>query len=227
MRDKDRRLAPIRGKKRGPQQAVPRKLTPAGYILRETWRKRSRTIMSMAGIASLTLLFILFSSMDAGLDDYFENEAEGVPSEESKELFQVKQVMDDWVYLITLLCWILILLVIANTAIITVVERRAELATLRALGISSTQVSMLVIGSMMLIVVGGLSLGMILGVVTVPLLDMANLTIGTNVDLPLMIDPMSFMNILLLGLLSGALGLLAPLMMIIRSSPLEVLRNVG
>jgi len=181
--------------------------------------------MSMAGIASLTLLFILFSSMDAGLENYFDNESEGVPTDESIELFNVKQVMDDWVYLITLLCWILILLVIANTAIITVVERRSELATLRALGVSSTQVSFLVIGSMMMIVVGGLVSGIVLGIATVPILDQANISIGTNVDLPLVLDPISFVYVLGLGLISGALGLLAPLLMIIRSSPLEVLRN--
>jgi ABC-type lipoprotein release transport system permease subunit len=227
MRDKEERLAPLRGKKKGYTQPVPKRLTPWGYVIRETWRKRSRTIMSMAGIASLTLLFILFSSMDAGLDRYFENESEGVPSEESKELFQVKQVMDDWVYLITILCWVLILLVIANTATITVVERRSELATLRALGISSVQVSILVVGSMMIIVIGGLFAGMVLGIIAVPILDQANLSIGTDVDLPLVLDPLSLVYIVLLGLLSGALGLLAPLLMIIRSSPLEVLRNAG
>lgn len=183
--------------------------------------------MSIAGIASLTLLFILFSSMDAGLEEYFKNETAGAPSEESKELYEVKQVMDDWVYLITVLCWVLMLLVIANTAIITVVERRFELASLRALGISSVQVSSLVIGSMMIIVVGGILIGLVLGSVLVPVLDYANLSLGGNVDLPLALDPVSFINILLLGLLSGALGLLAPLMMIIRSSPLEVLRDAG
>ena len=183
--------------------------------------------MSVAGIASLTLLFLLFSSMDAGLEEYFQNETDGVPTEESKELFEVKQVMDDWVYLITVLCWVLMLLVIANTAIITVVERRFELASLRALGISSVQVSTLVIGSMMIIVVGGILIGLVLGSLIVPLLDHINLSIGGNVDLPFALDPVSFANVVLLGLLSGSLGLLAPLMMIIRSSPLEVLRNAG
>jgi putative ABC transport system permease protein len=121
----------------------------------------------------------------------------------------------------------LILLVIANTAIITVVERRSELSTLRALGVSSFQVSFLVIGSMMIIVIGGLVSGIILGIATVPILDQANISIGTNVDLPLVLDPISFVYILVLGSISGALGLLAPLLMIIRSSPLEVLRNAG
>jgi putative ABC transport system permease protein len=165
--------------------------------------------------------------MDAGLDNYFENETSGAPSEESKELFEVKQVMDDWVYLITVLCWVLMLLVVANTAIITVVERKFELASLRALGISSVQASLLVIGSMGIIVLGGIFAGMVLGSALVPLLDQANLSLGGNVDLPLVLDPISFLNILLLGILSGALGLLAPLMMIIRSSPLEVLRHAG
>jgi ABC-type lipoprotein release transport system permease subunit len=227
MRDRNNRLAPLRRRRKGPNKDVPNRLTPLNYILRETWRKRSRTLMSVAGIASLTLLFILFSSMDAGLDEYFENETEGAPSEESKELYEVKQVMDDWVYLITVLCLALMFLVIANTAIITVVERRFELASLRALGISSLQVSYLVIGSMTIIITAGLIAGLLFGSAIVPLLDYANLSLGGNVDLPLVLDPISFVTIALLGLLSGGLGLIAPLMMIIRSSPLEVLRNAG
>jgi ABC-type antimicrobial peptide transport system permease subunit len=183
--------------------------------------------MSTAGIASLTLLFILFSSMDAGLDEYFENESAGVPSEESQELFKVKNVMDDWIYLITFLCLVLMVLVIANTAIITVVERRFELASLRALGISSMQVSYLVMGSIMIIVAAGLIIGLVLGSAVVPILDYANLSLGSNVDLPLVLDPISLLSVASLGLLSGAMGLIPPLLMIIRSSPLEVLRNAG
>ena len=222
------RFGGLRAKERKPLNEAPRRLTPFGYMLRETWRNRSTTIMSMAGIASLVLLFVLFSSMDRGLDEYFEEESEGDPSEESKELFKVKQVMDDWVYLISVLCWALMILVIANTAMITVVERRFELASLRALGISSIQVSFLVAGSIMMIVGMGVLAGLLAAVAVVPLVDNANLTLlGGELDLPLVYDPLSILNTILLGLGAGALGLIPPLIRIIRSSPMEVLRDAG
>ncbi len=220
-------MAPKRGKK-GPANPVPKKLTPAGYILKDTWRNRSRTLMSMAGIAALSLLFVIFSSMETGLDEYFEEDDTGVPPEERQELYQVREVMDDWVYLITLLCWVLMVLVVANTSIITVVERKFELASLRALGISSFQVSLLISGSMGIIVMGGVLTGLILGAISVPLLNEANLALlGGDIDLPLTLDPMTIIYTLLLGLVSGLVGLVPPLSMISRSSPLEVLRNAG
>ncbi|MGA1819779.1 MAG: FtsX-like permease family protein [Thermoplasmatota archaeon] len=228
MKDSEGNLAGPRGGRKDALNQPPRKLTPAGYIFRETWRNRSRTLMSMAGIASLALLFILFSSMDQGLEEYFENESEGVPSDESKELYKVKQVMDDWVYLISVLCWVLMVLVIVNTAMITVVERRFELASLRALGISSIQVSYLVVGSMMMIVMMGIVAGMIAGIAIVPIVDSANLSLlGGNMDLPLAYDPISLLHTVILGLGAGALGLVPPLLKIIRSSPMEVLRHAG
>lgn len=228
MKDKKGRLAGPRKGRKGTPNATPIKLTPTGYIFRETWRNRSRTLMSMAGIASLALLFILFSSMDRGLEEYFENETQGAPSDESKELYKVKQVMDDWVYLISVLCWVLMVLVIVNTAMITVVERRFELASLRALGISSVQVSYLVVGSMMLIVAMGIAAGLIVGIALVPIVDRANLSLlGGNLDLPLAYDPISMLNTIILGLGAGAIGLIPPLLKIIRSSPMEVLRHAG
>lgn len=228
MRDREGRLATRKKARKRAPGGDPKRLTPIGYILRETWRNRSRTFFSIAGIASLALLFILFSSMDEGLKDYFEKETEGVPSDESKELFKVKQVMDDWVYLISVLCWALMVLVVANTATITVVERKLELGSLRAIGISSVQVSFLVIGSMMLIVASGIASGLIASLILIPVLDIANLSIlGGGLDLPLVYDPVSILNTLLLGLGSGALGLIPPLLMIIRSSPMEVLRDAG
>jgi len=228
MKDKKGRLAGPRVNRGGSLNKTPKKLTPTGYIFRETWRNRSRTLMSMAGIASLALLFILFSSMDRGLEEYFDKESDGVPSDQSKELYQVKQVLDDWVYLISVLCWALMVLVIVNTAMITVVERRFELASLRALGISSIQVSYLVVGSIMMIVAMGIAIGMIFGIILIPILDMANLSLlSGDLDLPLSYDPISLLNTVLLGLGAGALGIVPPLLKIIRSSPMEVLRHAG
>ncbi|MFO8050631.1 MAG: ABC transporter permease [Thermoplasmatota archaeon] len=199
---------------------------PIGYILRDTWRNRSRTIFAAAGIASLTLLFMLFNSMDMGLEEYFEEETAGVPTEEEKELYNVKEVMNNWTYLITVICGILMVLVVANTSIITVVERKYELASLRALGISSFQVSIIVIGSMTIIVLAGLLSGLAFGALMVLLLDSAKVSIlGGGIGLPLSLDPMLVAYVMALGAISSLVGMAVPLLMLNRRSPLEVLKD--
>ncbi|MFW3146824.1 MAG: ABC transporter permease [Thermoplasmatota archaeon] len=205
---------------------VPRALGPLGYIIKDTLRNRSRTLLAMGGIASLTLLFVLFSSMDQGLDDFFSEETSGAPSDEQKELFKVKEVMDNWVYLITVLCWVLMVLVVANTSIITVMERKFELASLRALGISSSQVSLLVSGSIVIIVLGGVAMGLLFGIMFVPIIDRANIAFTEGgVGLPLSMDPMIALYSFGMGIVSAAIGLIPPLVMINKQSPLEVLRH--
>ena len=49
--------------------------------------------MSLSSIAALSFLFVIFMSMDAGFQEFFEDDV-GEPTEEEKELFQVKEVMD-------------------------------------------------------------------------------------------------------------------------------------
>lgn len=226
MRDREGKLTPRRVRKNEHFRTKVKGFGPVGYMTRDIWRNRSRTILAMAGIASLTLLFVLFTSMDRGLEEFFEDESAGVPSEEEKDLFEVKEVMDNWTYLITIICGILMVLVVANTSIITVVERKYELASLRALGISSFQVSMLVIGSMLVIVAGGLISGLALGLLFIPLLDSANLSIlGQGIGLPFEMDLTTVLYVIGLGSLSSLIGLSPPIMMINRQSPLEVLRN--
>ncbi|MEA3558967.1 MAG: FtsX-like permease family protein [Candidatus Thermoplasmatota archaeon] len=237
MRDRKGKLAPLRkrGGDSGARKVQARGFGPLGYILRDTWRNRSRTILAMAGIASLSLLFIMFTSMDRGLEDYFDERDEETSQQsgedvvvprEDQELWEVKKVMNNWTYLITIICAILMTLVVANTSIITVVERKFELASLRALGISSIQVSSLVIGSISITVIGGLVSGIVLGAVVVPLLDRTNISmVGNGIGLPLTMDLEMIGYVFILGTVSSLIGMIAPLLLINRQSPLEVLRN--
>ena len=50
--------------------------------------------MSLSSIAALSFLFVIFMSMDAGFQEFFEDDV-GEPTEEEKELFQVKEVMEN------------------------------------------------------------------------------------------------------------------------------------
>ncbi|HHD16295.1 MAG TPA: ABC transporter permease [Euryarchaeota archaeon] len=201
------------------------RFSPVDYILKDLWRNRSRTIMSMSSVAALSFLFVLFSSMDAGFADFFSGDT-GVPSDEQKELYKVKGVMENWVYLITALSLILMALVVSNTGIITVVERRFELATLRALGISMPRVIFMVSASLAMILYGGVLMGTVLGLLCIPLLDRVSLTLFTQgIGFPLSFDPTLIWRSFLVGTLAGAIGASLPLIFIARSSPLEVLRD--
>jgi ABC-type lipoprotein release transport system permease subunit len=181
--------------------------------------------MSISSIAALSFLFVMFMSMDRGFSEFFEDDT-GVPTDEQKDLFEVKGVMEDWVYLISALCMALMVLVVANTGIITVVERRLELASLRAIGIPSARVSILVAGSLALILYGGILLGTVLGLACIPLLDRVNLTIGAEgIGFPFAFDWKIIGYMIVIGTLSGTIGSSLPLYMMMRSSPLEVLRD--
>jgi putative ABC transport system permease protein len=181
--------------------------------------------MSLSSIAGLSFLLVMFMSMDRGFDDFFEDDT-GVPSEEQKELFQVKEVMDNWVYLISALCMVLMVLVVANTGIITVIERKRELASLRALGISMPKVAFLVAGSLSIILYGGLIAGTAFGIACIPVLDRVNLSLTSGgIGFPFSFDPRTVLFSLIIGTFAGVIGSSLPLLLMIRSSPLEVLRD--
>ena len=181
--------------------------------------------MSLSSIAALSILFVIFMSMDQGFSDFFEDDI-GVPSEEQKELYEVKGVMENWVYLISALCMALMVLVVANTGIITVLERKQELATLRAIGISLPKVAMLVAGSLSIILYGGVLIGTVLGMACIPILDRVNVSLFSNgIGFPFSFDPSTIVLSLLIGTGAGLLGSSLPLFILTQSSPMEVLRD--
>lgn len=200
---------------------------PVQYVLKDAWRKRSRSILSMGGVAALAFLFVIFSSMDEGLDRYFEGRNDiGEPTQEEKTLNSLRDVMHDWTYLISVMCLILMILVVANTAAITVVERKVELATLRAVGLKGHQVYMMVLGSMFILLYGGVAVGTILGAICVPLLDMVEFAFwGDGIGFPMALDPIIILYVVGIGTISGLFGMAPPLLLIRLSSPSEVLRN--
>ena len=223
------RRAPGLGKDRSVKGKSGRALGPLGYIIKDAWRKRSRSVLSLAGIASLSFLFIIFSSMDEGLDRYFEEREDdvGIPSDEEKALDSLRGTMNSWNYLITGLCLGLMVLVVANTAAITVIERRVELATLKALGLTSRQVSALVLGSMFVIIYGGIAAGTLLGLAFVPLLDRVEFTLwGEGIGFPMAIDISMILTVLALGTIAGIIGMIPPLLMVSGPKPAEVMKNV-
>ena len=111
---------------------------------------------------------------------------------------------------------------------ITVIERKHELATLRALGLSGFQVSFLVIGGMALIVYTGIISGMLLGIAFIPILDGANIVLWEEgIGFPFAFNFRTVLITLGLGTVSGIIGLIPPLVMVNRSAPAEVLRDAG
>jgi ABC-type lipoprotein release transport system permease subunit len=192
--------------------------------LKDLWRNRSRALFSMSGMACLALLLVLFSSMRAGLDGYFDGS--GVPTEREKDLYEVKKVLDKWVYLVGVLCLLLFALIVANTATINVLERKFELATLRAIGLSSPQVLFLLIGSIALQLVIGTSIGAAVGLAMTPVLDDTAISLGGGgLGIPFAIDPSVFLSLLGIVAVAGAVGSVPPLVLARLGRPQEVLRN--
>ena len=176
-------------------------------------------------MAALAFLIVIFASVGAGLDDYFKDRT-GEPSEREKDLFEVKRVMDRWIYLIGILCTILFALIVTNTATITVIERRMELATLRALGLSLPQVSFLVAGSMALQMILGTALGAAGGIIVAPFMDDAALALGgEGIGIPLSLDTSVFATLIAIVMAAGAVGIIPPLYIMGKRSPQEVLRD--
>lgn len=211
---------------KGIKRGGKRVLTPGRYIVKDLWRNRSRSIFSMSGMAALAFLIVIFSSIDAGLEDYFRGRV-GEPTEEEKELFEVKRVMDHWTYLVAILCTILFALIVTNTASLHIMERRFEIATLRAIGLSHFEVSALMASSMLLLMAVGTASGAALGAMSAPFLDEASLSIGGGgLGIPLLLDASVIALLGVIVVVAGLLGMLPPLIMMNRKSPHEVLRDV-
>ena len=209
---------------RGRRPAL-RRFGPVRYVLKDALRNMSRTMASLMSIASLTFLFIVFSSLQAGLDEHFKEDI-GAPSMEDDQLYEIREVLESWTFLITSMCYIMTALVVANTTAMNVSERRVELASLRAVGLGNPQVFLLVCGSTASVLYPGMLIGLITGVSVVPLLDGAGLSVlSGGMPLPFSLSWAAVLRALALGTVSGAIGLAPPLLMISWSRPAEVLRN--
>lgn len=205
-----------------------RVISPGSYIAKDLWRNRSRALFSISGMACLALLLVLFSSMRAGLDGYFEDirDEQGEPTKEQIDLNNVKHVLDRWVYLIGVLCLMLFALIVANTATINVLERKFELATMRAIGLSSIQVHSLLIGSIALQLFLGTVIGASIGFALTPFLDGTTISFrGEGLGIPFAIDRSVFLSLFGIVVLAGAVGSIPPLVLARLGRPQEVLRN--
>jgi putative ABC transport system permease protein len=219
-------LAPGRPLKRGIRRG--RVISPGRYIGKDLWRNRSRSLFSISGMACLALLLVLFTSMRAGLSDYFDESGVGEPSQREKDLYMVKEVLDKWVYLIGVLSLILFALIVANTATINVLERKFELATLRAIGMSSLQVYSLLIGSILVQLVIGTAIGSSIGAALAYFLDDTAISFGgEGVGIPFRIDLTVFYMLFGVVALAGIIGSIPPLILANIGRPQEVLRNAG
>ena len=106
-----------------------------------------------------------------------------------------------------------------STSTAGVVERRAELGLLRALGATSGQIASLLLGETLLVSLGGGALGFLLGVGGAALIR--GHTFGRAVDFPALLFPVA----LVLSLALALAGTLGPLRLALRVDPARVLRG--
>jgi ABC-type antimicrobial peptide transport system permease subunit len=178
--------------------------------------------MSLAIVSTVLTLFL---AVDAGLDDHFRNDV-GIPSDENKELFEVKEVMGSWSSFMLFLCASLMVLSTANTSSMDILERRFELSTLRALGTRLPQVLVLLLSPLMLVFISGLVLGPVLVFASVSLMgNDPRLPLGPDLGVPLSLDIGTFVFVMAVGTLAAALGTAPSLLSVLGRSPMEVLRD--
>lgn len=107
------------------------------YVTRSLLERKLRTMLTVGGISVCVALFILFNAFGEGLDEYISGRASSTQIEEYKEM---AELLDGWLYILTSILVIILAVTVANTMLISVSERRRELGTLKALGLTRGQI---------------------------------------------------------------------------------------
>ncbi len=198
---------------------------PVRYIWRHVWGERGRNLLTFMSLAIVSIVLTLFMAVDAGLNDHFRDDV-GIPNEENKELFEVKEVIGSWSSFMLFLCASLMVLSTANASSMDILERRFELSALRAIGTRLHQVLVLLLSPLMLVVISGLVVGPILVTATITVMGSdPRLPLGPDLGVPLSVHLDTFIFVMAVGTLAAAVGTAPSLISVLGRSPLEVLRD--
>jgi ABC-type lipoprotein release transport system permease subunit len=198
---------------------------PLKYIWRHLWGERGRNVITFMSLAVVSTVLALFLAVDDGLTMHFRNDV-GVPTDENKELFEVKEVVGTWSSFMVFLCASLMALSTANAASMDVLERRFELSTLRALGTGLPNVILLLLTPLSLVVLVGLIFGPLLVRFYILLLGSdPRLPLGPDLGVPLHLGLGTLAFVLAVGSMAAVLGAVPSLASVLSRSPLEVLRD--
>ncbi len=214
-----------RGRSSSTVRARHHRFGPIRYIWRQVWGERGRNLLTFMSLAIMSTVLTIFLAVDEGLDDHFKDDV-GVPSDEDKELFEVKGVIGVWSSFMLFLCASLMALSTANASSMDILERRFELSTLRAIGTRFHQVLMLLISPLVLVMISGLVMGPLLVLASLSLMgDDPRLPLGPDIGVPLSFNLGTFLFVMVVGTLAAAFGAAPSLVSVLTRSPLEVLRD--
>jgi cell division protein FtsX len=198
---------------------------PIRYIWRQVWGERGRNLLTFLSLAIMSTVLTLFLAANEGLDDHFSDDI-GVPSDENKELFEVREVISGWSSFMLFLCASLMALSTANASSMDILERRFELSTLRAIGTRFHQVIMLLISPLVLVMISGLVMGPIIVFASLSIMgDDPRLPLGPDLGVPLSFSLGTFLFVMAVGTLAAAFGAAPSLVSVLTRSQLEVLRD--
>lgn len=179
----------------------------------------------MSSLTIVSTVLTLFLSMDAGLSGHFRDDT-GVPTEENKELFEIKEVVGSWSSFMLFLCASLMFLTTANASSMDILERRFELSTLRALGTRLHHVMLLLVSPMAMVVFLGLLAGPMAVMGTLSFMGSdPRLPLGPDLGVPLAMDPIIVLSVVGIGSAAALVGMAPSLASVLHRSPLEVLRD--
>jgi hypothetical protein len=134
--------------------------------------------------------------------------------------------LDGWLMVVTMVMGVMLVAGVSDTTLVAVADRRREIATLRAVGLRSQQVSRLVLVEVMILAVVGLVVGVIAGSGLALLFGhLHETTGGSGIFLaPVSIDPWVLLGAVALALGTAALAAAYPARRAAREPPTEALR---
>jgi cell division protein FtsX len=137
-----------------------------------------------------------------------------------------ERALDGWLAIVSTVLVVMLVAGVSDTTLVAVAERRREIATLRAVGLSRRQVSRLVTGEVLTLAAIGLVVGLVAGA-TLALVfgHLHETTGGEGVFLaPVHLGPWVVAGATLLALGAAALAAAYPARRAARGSPTEALR---
>jgi putative ABC transport system permease protein len=132
------------------------------YILVNISKHRWRTVLTIIGIAIPIAFFVLFAAMGEGLDQYIIERSENELINRENYL-EMSKIVNAWTDILIIIITVMIITSIANTILMSIIERRKEFGILKAVGISQERIIYLVLLEAMFISMLALFVGIIIG----------------------------------------------------------------
>jgi len=207
---------------------VKRPVRAGGYILRLLERNWGRGMLTILAVTVGVAFLVVFASLNSGIQDHLENRAVAENDPKVAQHYEdLGEIVSKWVMVLLAVASLLVMLSVGNAILISLSQRKKELAILRAVGISRGQIVQLVVAEAAVLSLYGFILGASLGACLSVLFDwMFTNGIGTSALVgPSLVTPGV---VLMAALVSVGMGSLVSLPLAVSASrvePVEIFRG--